>query len=111
MGWSPDSRRISFKGHRSDGSESAIISVDGSSTEFRIITEENLSGDFNWHPDGHRILLSMGGKLHVYDVETGKLNLFPGQPTDRGIGGPSWDPATERILFTSTPKPEPVPWK
>jgi Tol biopolymer transport system component len=110
MGWSPDSRQIIFKGDRRDGSEAAIVSVEGSSTEFRIVTSENVSGDFDWHADGRHILLGKGGKLQIYDVETGLFQLLPGQPMDTGNGGPFWDPAGERIVFTSRPKPEPVPW-
>ena len=111
MAWSPDSRQIIFKGNGRSDSETAIVSVDGSSAEFRVVTSDDVSGDFAWHPDGRRILLAKAAKLQIYDLDTEQFQLVPGQPMDQGSGCPVWDRAGKRIVFTSTPKPESVPWR
>ena len=97
-------------GDRGNGSEAAITSVDGSSSGFRVITTETVSGDFGWNPDGRSILFAKGGKLLSYDVETRQTQQLPGQPLDQPNGGAVWDSTGERIVFQSTPKPQSIPW-
>lgn len=111
MAWAPDSRRIVFKGHRRGGAEVAIVSIDGSMTDFRVLTSENISGNLGWHPDGSRILLSKAGKLHEYELETQQMQQLPGHPPEPANPGGVWDMAGERIVFIAVPKPEPQPWK
>jgi WD40 repeat protein len=110
MAWSPDSRQIIFLGHRRNGPQVAIVSVEGSNKEYRVVTDEDISSNFSWHPDGSRILTSKAGKLHAYDLATRKFQLPPGHPTEPPNTGGFWNRSAKQIVFVAAPKPESVPW-
>lgn len=110
MAWSPDSRQIVFKGTGRDGSQIAIVSVAGSDKGYQVVTDENISGNFSWHPDGSRILLSKGGRLCLYELATKRILVLPGHPVEPPNSGGFWDTSGERIVFTAAPKAESVPW-
>lgn len=111
MAWSPDSRQIIFYGNRRNGgSQTAIVSTEGSNKEYRVVSDGDISANFSWHPDGSRILLSKGAKLHIYDVATGQTQLLPGHPPEPPNAGGFWDATAKRIVFVSAPKSESIPW-
>lgn len=121
MEWSPDSQYICFKGRLANRSgndyETVITSIAGSSSAFRIITDETTDTDFGWHPDGRRILLAKispkhgGMKLFIYDLDTGTMELLPTQPLDTPNSSGVWSPDGSQIAFVARPSIEPVPWE
>lgn len=110
MAWSPDCRQIIFYGNHRNGSQTAIVSTEDSNKEYRVVGDQDISANFSWHPDGSRILLSKGGKLHIYDLATRQIQLLPGHPPEPPNAGGFWDPSGQRIVFIGAPKPESVPW-
>ncbi|MEZ6122140.1 MAG: DUF1583 domain-containing protein [Planctomycetaceae bacterium] len=110
MAWSPDSRQIIFKGDHRNGAQIAIVSAEGSDTEFRIVTDENLSGNFSWHSDGSRILLTRSGRLFEYQLASKQIDLLPGHPAEPAKSGGFWDRSGQRIVFIGTAKAGSVPW-
>jgi len=121
MEWSPDSQLLCFKGRRRDQSdkyEVAITSIDGSSSVFRILTDETTNTDFGWHPDGSRILLAKpspkhpgGHRLHVCNLQNGEITLLETQPLDLPNHSGVWSPDGKQIAFVSRRNPEPVPFR
>ncbi len=111
MAWSPDGRRIVFYGNRAAGPGVALVSVDGSEAEFKILAADGMSANFSWNPDGHHILMSRAGLLHEYDIETGKIAPMPGHSADPAKDGAVWDTTGRRIVFVGVPKPQSVDWE
>ena len=117
MEWSPDSRKICFKGNVKDGGyEMAITAVDGSSSGFQVLTTENINSDFAWHPDGSSILVAKhssehaGIRLFLCDPSTAQFELLASQPLDQMNGSPAWSQDGRRIVFHSRPKQQPRLW-
>ena len=111
MAWSPDGRRIVFYGNRAAGPGVALVSVDGSEAEFKILAADGVSANFSWNPDGHHVLMSRAGLLHEYDIETDKIAPMPGHSADPAKDGAVWDTAGQRIIFIGVPKPQSVDWE
>lgn len=118
MEWSPDSKRICFKGNLVDGdSEMSVTSVEGSSVEFHTVTDANVQTDFSWHPDGDRILISLPApgpaRYQLYNCEwrTGRISHLAGQPEDQENVSAVWSPDGQRIAFIGRPEPRPVLWE
>jgi Tol biopolymer transport system component len=122
MEWSPDSRRICFKGDLAvpvtgASSEMAITAVAGSSQGFTELTKANVQTDFSWHPEGRSILLSMrspehgGSRLFLCELQTGQMSLLPGQPLDQNNVSGVWSPDGRRIAFSSHREPKLQAWR
>ncbi len=111
MAWSPDGGRIVFYGNRSAGPGVALVSVDGSEAEFKILAADGVSANFSWNPDGRHILMSRAGLLHEYDIESDKLAPIPGHSADPAKDGAVWDTTGQRITFIGVPKPQSVDWE
>jgi Tol biopolymer transport system component len=111
MAWSPNSKRIVFYGSRSAGPGVAVVSVEGSDAEFKLLAADGVSANFSWNPDGHHILMSRAGLLHEYDIETDKIAPMPGHSADPAKDGAVWDPTGRLIVFIGAGKPQSVEWK
>lgn len=118
MEWSPDSKRICFKGKvKGEMNEMAITAVAGSSKGFNLITNSEVVEDFSWHPDGARILMGMhspehaGHRLFVCNPETKTITLLEIQPMDQKSVSGVWSPDGRQIAFSSTPNMQAVPWE
>ncbi len=111
MAWSSDGRRIVFYGRCTDGPKVALVSVDGSETEFRVLAADGVSANFSWHPDGRHILMSRAGLLHQYDIEADELTPIPGHSAEPAKDGAIWDNTGRHIVFIGVPKPQSVAWK
>jgi TolB protein len=60
MGWSPDSKRLVFKGKLPGKHEIAIASMTGDANLRRhFATHQEIGADFAWSPDGRRVLFNM----------------------------------------------------
>jgi len=70
MGWSPDSRRLCFKGRKQRGNDLASISMAGDDPDLKVhvATELRIEPDFAWSPDGVRILFCMESRDHPNDL-------------------------------------------
>jgi Tol biopolymer transport system component len=108
--WSPDSKRICFKGKRRGGGEEfGIISAVDDAPVVRVrCSAEDYHPDIAWHPDGLRIAVPRKEK----PGEHARLDEFnpdsddppvpvKGQPTDRHNGGLCWSRDGRTLYFVS----------
>lgn len=117
MEWSPDGQQVVFKGDlKSGGSEVGVVSIDGSTKGFRVLTKEQTGTDFSWHPNGNQILTikrslkHAGNRLYIYDLATGKLNPFAGLPQEYTINGADWSHDGLQIVVSGWKPKTPARW-
>jgi len=110
--WSPDGERLVFNGLRDGHSDLYTIRRDGSDMR-RLTHNRHASDDPVWSPDGRYIAFTtdMGPdtdfeklvfgefRIGVYDLETGIVNVPPGQ-AGKCINA-QWGPDGDKILFVS----------
>ncbi|MGZ0162981.1 MAG: DUF1583 domain-containing protein [Planctomycetales bacterium] len=119
FGWSDDSQWIAFKQQARSGEQSIAIASVNSPNEHKIIyTGTAIYEDFDWHPDGTRILFSANDpelKINrLYTVNRDGLSPprhVPGQPRDWRIYDCDWSPDGRRILFGATAPAVLKEWK
>ncbi|HEY0971235.1 MAG TPA: hypothetical protein VGE02_09730 [Gemmatimonadales bacterium] len=110
--FSPDGKRIAFVGTQGSRSDLYVIGIDG--TGLRRLTND-LTGDAqpSWSPDGRHIafasergpqtdvdVLRFGKwRISVLDVETGAVEVLPGQEGHNR--NPQWSPDSRSIAYVS----------
>jgi Tol biopolymer transport system component len=110
--WSPDSKRICFKGRRPDKSvDIALVSATAGGPQLRVVCEgdgDDYNEDFGWHPDGSRVAIprkampDQPGQIFEFNPDKGKpLVLLAGQPADRNNGGLCWSRDGKTLYFVS----------
>ncbi len=106
--WSPDSRRICFKGHRANGAiDVAIVTVTGGDPNLRVHGDaKDVASDFAWHPDGKRILsprtppTGQRTQIFEFDPDGNKpAERFPEQPKNRNNIGVSCTRDAKTFVF------------
>lgn len=110
--FSPDGKRLCFKGTTSDGQEElAIVSVEGSSKGFNVRLKEKMGSNLAWSPDGKQILMNKWcnqrkrQQVYVLDVDSDEpAKLLEGQDPQRSNTSAEWSPDGKKIIFTSGQK-------
>jgi Tol biopolymer transport system component len=74
FGWSPDSKRIVFKGHQPNGTiDVGIVSLTGEEPELKIrLDGKEVQSDFSWHPAGRLMFPHLppgGGLTQIYEID------------------------------------------
>jgi Tol biopolymer transport system component len=108
--WSPDSRRICFKGmNRNGNDEFGIISATGDGPQLRIRCDgSNFDPDIGWHRDGLRITIprkvTPGQPAQIFEFDPDGDQppvLVAGQPADRNNAGNCWSRDGKTLIFVS----------
>ncbi|MBC8112904.1 MAG: PD40 domain-containing protein, partial [Candidatus Saccharimonas sp.] len=109
--WSPDSKRLCFKGSKADGTlEVATVTMTGDKPGLKVHHSGKvaLNADFAWHPQGDRIVFAMycTERTHVqmYEFDPDKNappTLLKGQDETRNNTDMCWTPDGKRLIIVS----------
>jgi beta-lactamase regulating signal transducer with metallopeptidase domain len=108
--WSPDSKRICFKGRRPGGTiDIAIVSATGGDPDLRVVCDgQDYNEDIGWHPDGQRVTIPRkvmpGQPGQIYEFNPDEIQppaLLAGQPRDRNNGGMCFSHDGKTFYFMS----------
>ncbi len=110
--WSPDGKRLCFKGVNLDGQEElAIAHAEGSSQGFKVRVKEKTGPNVAWSPDGKQILMNKWCKerkrqqVYVLDPDSDEPpKLLAGQDPERSNTSGEWSPDGKKIVFASGQK-------
>lgn len=110
--WSPDSKRICFKGHRAGGGlDVGIVNTIGGDPKLRVLCDgKDVSTDFSWLAD-KRLMFprTLAGttkaQIHEIDPDSEKETTsvrYAKQPADRNNIGVTWSRDGKVFVYLST---------
>jgi Tol biopolymer transport system component/Ca2+-binding EF-hand superfamily protein len=108
--WSPDSRRICFKGHRpNEVVDVGIVNTTGGDPNLQVLCDaRDVSSDFSWLPDGKRVMFArhpagaMRTQIFEIDPDGQKPSVrYPKQPQDRHNICVSWSRDGKTFVYLS----------
>jgi Tol biopolymer transport system component len=107
--WSPDSRRICFKGHRSENDIDVGVVNTAGDPDLRVLCgAKDVSSDFAWLPDGKRLMFgrrprgAMRTQIFEIDSEGKSPSVrYPKQPDDRDNICVSWSRDGKTFVYLS----------
>ncbi|MDA1232314.1 MAG: hypothetical protein O2856_16195 [Planctomycetota bacterium] len=109
--WSPDGKRLCFKGVRADATqEVASILTSGDKPDLKIhhSGKVNINADFTWHPTEDRIVFAMScperGFVQLYEFNPTTADppkLLAGQDLARNNTDACWTPDGQRLIIVS----------
>lgn len=108
--WSPDSKRICFKGHRTQGGlDVGIVNATGGDPKLRVLCDaKDVSSDFSWLPQGNRLMFARipagSPRIQIFEIDPdGDKPSFryPKQPADRNNICVSWSRDGQTFVYLS----------
>ena len=108
--WSPDSRRICFRGHRPNAVvDVGIVNTTGGDPSLRVLCDAgDVGSDFSWFPDGKRVMFarhpagSTRTQIFEIDPDGEKPSVrYPKQPPDRHNICVSWSRDGKTFVYLS----------
>lgn len=108
--WSPDSKRICFKGHRPNGVvDVGIVNTTGGDPNLRVLCDaKDVSSDFSWLPDGKRLMFARhpagATRTQIFEIDPDgdKPSVrYPKQPQDRNNICVSWSRDGKTFVYLS----------
>ncbi|HMC12469.1 MAG TPA: hypothetical protein VKH44_14310, partial [Pirellulaceae bacterium] len=113
--WSPDSRRIAFKGQRSGGDKQEIGIVDARGAKHGLVTrfEGKNIWNLSWSTDSNRIFFAqpvakLGNRNQLFSMDAdtrGEPELLAGQDSERGNSAAAFSPDGKELLIISRKPP------
>ena len=102
--WSPDGRRIAFRGTRNGYRNVWIKSVDGTSDEQQLTRGERLQTPMSWSPDGKHLLYyetdpQRANDIWILSMADGTAEPLVSAPLSQADG--NWSPDGKWIAYTS----------
>lgn len=106
--WSPDSRKVCFKGRRQDGAlEFAIVTVEGDDRQLQVCCDaKDYNEDIAWHPDGKSIVIprapqeKSAARLDRLTLDApARLEPVTGLPLDRHNSGMCWSRDGKKLYY------------
>ena len=110
MSWSPDSKRLCFKGTKGEVQEIASVNMTGEKPDLKVHHTGKIfvGADIAWHPQGGRIICSMTcverGVTQLYEFNPDKNDpptLVQGQDPTRNNSDLCWTPDGKRMIVVS----------
>jgi TolB protein len=108
--WSPDSKRISFKGHTPNNVlDVGIVNTTGGDPRLRILCDaKDVSSDFAWFPDGKRLMFARrpegAATTQIFEVNPdgeAPSTRYPNQPINRNNICVSWSRDGKTFVYLS----------
>lgn len=108
--WSPDGKRLCFKGLRGGSMEVATVNMTGDQPKLTVhlSTKLNVNADFAWHPGGKRVIFSMfcpeRNHVQMYEFDPDQKDpptLVKGQDEHRNNTDMCWTPDGKRLIIIS----------
>lgn len=108
--WSPDSKRICFKGHRANGIvDVGIINATGGDPNLRVLCDgKDVSSDFSWLPGGQRLMFARrpegSQRTQIFEMDPDGMKpsfRYPKQPLDRNNICVCWSRDGKTFVYLS----------
>jgi TolB protein len=108
--WSPDSKRICFKGHRDNNIlDVGIVNTSKGDPKLRVLCDaKDVSSDFSWLADEKRLMFARipagSPRIQIYEIDpdSDKPSFrYPEQPADRSNICVSWSRDGQTFVYLS----------